>query len=397
MWLARNTLATLYHHGPSMREDAFATSTHYMPHPPTDPTFLPFCTTSHAAPRTCSTSLPILMFRFIGSRSLGHSTSLCPQPLCSVLSLSPFREEAPRVTRHQIKCCDAIRMKPSAIEGNEILSTYGLANSVLTQSQVLLLSFVQQNQGLLVSLTISVSHNDHCLSRNIKMAPSIAETVSNTADQIHEKLAKVSVADTKDSNGAHKEDSAPAVQEPKPEPKLETNHKEPLKLSGALDHFESFDVTPTIGREFVGVNLAKWLRAPNSDELIRDLAITSWSTLLYELKTSANDSQSPNVVLFSSESKTISLMTSKRSSSNASGSSQANPLPQSSTSTPSQTLAANSAVRTTRSASYRPLKPRRSIKIDSSSFKQRRSRVERRDGTPTSRLSQFPATMLCCV
>src|ERR1700712_662072 len=98
------------------------------------------------------------------------------------------------------------------------------------------------------------------------MAPSIAETVSNTADQIHEKLAKVSVADTKDSNGAHKEEPAPAVQEPEvetqhkeesapavQEPKLETQHKEPLKLSGALDHFENFDVTPTIGREFVGV------------------------------------------------------------------------------------------------------------------------------------------------
>jgi hypothetical protein len=106
------------------------------------------------------------------------------------------------------------------------------------------------------------------------MAPSIAESVTNTADQIHEKLAKTSVSDVKEQNGAHKEEtSAPAVQEPS----LETQHKEPLKLSGALDHFESFDVTPIIGREFVGVNLARWLRAPNSDELLRDLAITSIS------------------------------------------------------------------------------------------------------------------------
>jgi hypothetical protein len=104
------------------------------------------------------------------------------------------------------------------------------------------------------------------------MAPSIAEAVSNTADQIHETLAKKSVEDVKDQNGAHKDNStAPAVQEPS----IETQHKEPLKLSGALDHFESFDVTPIIGREFVGVNLARWLRAPNSDELLRDLAITS--------------------------------------------------------------------------------------------------------------------------
>ncbi|PGH11446.1 hypothetical protein AJ80_07126 [Polytolypa hystricis UAMH7299] len=50
--------------------------------------------------------------------------------------------------------------------------------------------------------------------------------------------------------------------------------REPLKLSGALDQFEHFDVTPVIGREFKNVNLKKWLRAPNSDELIRDLAIT---------------------------------------------------------------------------------------------------------------------------
>ena len=55
------------------------------------------------------------------------------------------------------------------------------------------------------------------------------------------------------------------------------NHKEPLKLSGALDQFNSFDVTPVIGREFSGVDLVKWLRAPNSDELLRDLAITSTS------------------------------------------------------------------------------------------------------------------------
>ncbi|RYP36185.1 hypothetical protein DL767_003517 [Monosporascus sp. MG133] len=41
-----------------------------------------------------------------------------------------------------------------------------------------------------------------------------------------------------------------------------------------LDYFEQFDVTPVIGGEFVGVDLAEWLRAPNSDELLRDLAIT---------------------------------------------------------------------------------------------------------------------------
>ena len=54
-----------------------------------------------------------------------------------------------------------------------------------------------------------------------------------------------------------------------------TLQKEPLKLSGALDSFDSFDVTPVIGREFPTANLKEWLQAPNSDELLRDLAITS--------------------------------------------------------------------------------------------------------------------------
>lgn len=52
---------------------------------------------------------------------------------------------------------------------------------------------------------------------------------------------------------------------------------EPLKLSGSLDKYESFDVTPAIGTEFPKANVVDWLNAPNSDDLIRDLAITSTS------------------------------------------------------------------------------------------------------------------------
>ncbi|KAL2274239.1 hypothetical protein FJTKL_03586 [Diaporthe vaccinii] len=48
----------------------------------------------------------------------------------------------------------------------------------------------------------------------------------------------------------------------------------PLKVSGALGGFESFDVTPLIGQEFPKANIVEWLRAPNADELLRDLAIT---------------------------------------------------------------------------------------------------------------------------
>jgi hypothetical protein len=54
----------------------------------------------------------------------------------------------------------------------------------------------------------------------------------------------------------------------------------PLKLSGVLDAYEHFDLTPTIGREFPKVNLVEFLSAPNSDELLRDVAITSSLTAL---------------------------------------------------------------------------------------------------------------------
>lgn len=99
------------------------------------------------------------------------------------------------------------------------------------------------------------------------MAPSLTETVTDVADQINVKAASLSLGDAKEEPQVSQE--APAVQA--------AQHKNPLKLSGALDHFQSFDVTPVIGKEFVGVNLAKWLRAPNSDDLLRDLAITSTS------------------------------------------------------------------------------------------------------------------------
>ncbi|KAL4946318.1 hypothetical protein BDV06DRAFT_218448 [Aspergillus oleicola] len=47
--------------------------------------------------------------------------------------------------------------------------------------------------------------------------------------------------------------------------------REPLKYSGSLDEFKSFDVTPIIGREFPDTQLTDIL---NDDQKIRDLAIT---------------------------------------------------------------------------------------------------------------------------
>lgn len=50
--------------------------------------------------------------------------------------------------------------------------------------------------------------------------------------------------------------------------------KPAMQLAGALDKFESFDITPVIGKEFPTANLTEWLESPNADELIRDLAVT---------------------------------------------------------------------------------------------------------------------------
>lgn len=99
------------------------------------------------------------------------------------------------------------------------------------------------------------------------MAPSAVETAQPTAADIKAKLT----INEKPTDAVY----APQNVDEDLPVRLE-GHKEPLKLSGALDHLESFDVTPVIGREYAAsVDLVELLRAPNSDELIRDLAITS--------------------------------------------------------------------------------------------------------------------------
>lgn len=47
----------------------------------------------------------------------------------------------------------------------------------------------------------------------------------------------------------------------------------PLTYSGSLDGFASNDLTPVIGREFEGLQVAELLKG--DDQLIRDLAVTS--------------------------------------------------------------------------------------------------------------------------
>ncbi|KAL3427444.1 TfdA family Taurine catabolism dioxygenase TauD [Phlyctema vagabunda] len=75
---------------------------------------------------------------------------------------------------------------------------------------------------------------------------------------------------------------APSATETQTEPQQATPVKglkdepltKPVNSTGVLDQFESFDVTPVIGREFSNANLVEWLQAPNADELLKELALT---------------------------------------------------------------------------------------------------------------------------
>jgi thioester reductase-like protein len=97
-----------------------------------------------------------------------------------------------------------------------------------------------------------------------------------------------------------------------------TTTKPWVKATGVLDQYESFDVTPVIGREFPHANLVEWLKSPNADELLRELALTS-KHLTLDKSGSANNSKFHKEELYSSASKTTSQQTSKKNSSNKSG------------------------------------------------------------------------------
>lgn len=95
----------------------------------------------------------------------------------------------------------------------------------------------------------------------------------------------------------------------------------PLTKSGALEkQFKYEEATPVVGREYPDLNIVDdLLNAPDADELIRDLAITSKfapqsSTTTYLLH------QSQSAVSSSSVHKIISPTSSKKSSSIASAS-----------------------------------------------------------------------------
>jgi len=48
-----------------------------------------------------------------------------------------------------------------------------------------------------------------------------------------------------------------------------------LKLSGILDQYEHSESTPIIGREYPSIQIKDLLHDPNSDDLLRELAIIS--------------------------------------------------------------------------------------------------------------------------
>jgi hypothetical protein len=49
---------------------------------------------------------------------------------------------------------------------------------------------------------------------------------------------------------------------------------QPFTYSGSLDSYEHIDSTVTIGREIPTLQIKKILSSPDSDTLVRDLAIT---------------------------------------------------------------------------------------------------------------------------
>ena len=49
----------------------------------------------------------------------------------------------------------------------------------------------------------------------------------------------------------------------------------PLASNGSLDSYNKVDLTPVIGREFPTANLVEMMNAPDSDDLLTELALTS--------------------------------------------------------------------------------------------------------------------------
>ena len=53
----------------------------------------------------------------------------------------------------------------------------------------------------------------------------------------------------------------------------------PFADTGSLSHFDCVPLTPAIGSEFRGVDVTEWLKAPNSDDMLRDLVLLRMTTI----------------------------------------------------------------------------------------------------------------------
>ena len=91
------------------------------------------------------------------------------------------------------------------------------------------------------------------------------------------------------------------------------NVKLPLTPNGSLDNYERNDLTPCIGREFPTANLVDMMQAPNSDELLTELALTSMGEVCGCSLYLADSMQFPSVAWSGSASKTASRTIYKRS------------------------------------------------------------------------------------
>lgn len=49
----------------------------------------------------------------------------------------------------------------------------------------------------------------------------------------------------------------------------------PFKDLGNLDGLKEVHITPCLGSEYKDVDVTEWLKAPNSDDILRDLVIRS--------------------------------------------------------------------------------------------------------------------------
>lgn len=124
--------------------------------------------------------------------------------------------------------------------------------------------------------------------------------------------------------------------------------KLPLINNGSLDNLEQFDVTPVIGTEFPEANLVDMLNAPNADELLTELALTSKSSVSKSLLAQLIDAKSPSVASSSSASRITSPTSSRSSLSPVWVSSLASQNLPASTSTLSSRPMATTVVRQTR-------------------------------------------------